>query len=222
MGAEIKNPSKEASDSNGSKARLTQSVADRSLAKEEHASEEKQPAKEERLNEKQQQQQQHQQPVKKEQSSQQTQPIKKEQRGLESNHPAAKPAARPKRTPKARPIDESLLTTKYAPRTLEEIIGNQSSIRNLYSWLLHWDSNHSNSTFSLSSNLIDVASASENRKSRESSRAALISGPPGIGKTTCVEVCCRLAGFELIQLNASDKRNMSFVRDSLKDSTSIK
>ena len=68
---------------------------------------------------------------------------------------------------------------------------------------------------------IGVASTSDTKRSRDSSRAVLISGPPGIGKTTCVEVCCRQAGYELIQLNASDKRNMSFVRDTLKDSTSI-
>ena len=54
----------------------------------------------------------------------------------------------------------------------------------------------------------------------EYARAALLFGPPGIGKTSTASVCCRLAGYDTIELNASDKRNMSSVRDILKDSVS--
>jgi replication factor C subunit 1 len=38
-------------------------------------------------------------------------------------------------------------------------------------------------------------------------RAALISGPPGIGKTTSAHLVAKKCGFEAIEMNASDARN---------------
>uniref|UniRef100_A0A914V1T0 AAA+ ATPase domain-containing protein n=1 Tax=Plectus sambesii TaxID=2011161 RepID=A0A914V1T0_9BILA len=38
-------------------------------------------------------------------------------------------------------------------------------------------------------------------------RAALLSGPPGIGKTTSAQLVCRELGLLAIEMNASDTRN---------------
>ena len=40
-----------------------------------------------------------------------------------------------------------------------------------------------------------------------SNKAALISGPPGIGKTTAAHLVARKCGYEVIEMNASDARN---------------
>ena len=140
---ENKSTSKETSVSNGPKACLTNSVSELPSIKEEHLNKEQQPAKEEHLNEKQ-------QPIKKEQIIEKTQSTKAEKLpNPETNRPVSKPsttATRPKRAPKIHLVDESLLTTKYAPRSLEDIVGNQNNIRNLYNWLLQWDANHSSSS----------------------------------------------------------------------------
>lgn len=85
------------------------------------------------------------QPIKTEPRMEETHSIKTELPNEEQQHHATKQISRPKRTPKVRLVDESLLTTKYAPRALEDIVGNQNAIRNLYNWLLHWDSIHASS-----------------------------------------------------------------------------
>ena len=61
---------------------------------------------------------------------------------------------------------------------------------------------------------LDVEWTKQNPKAR----AALLSGPPGIGKTTSATLVCRHAGYEVIEMNASDKRNMAAVREHLQDS----
>lgn len=45
-------------------------------------------------------------------------------------------------------------------------------------------------------------------------RAVLISGPPGIGKTTTAHLCAKLEGFTPIELNASDARSKKLVEAS--------
>ena len=42
-------------------------------------------------------------------------------------------------------------------------------------------------------------------------RAALITGSPGIWKTTSAHLCAKLAGFTPIELNASDARSKKLV-----------
>lgn len=46
-------------------------------------------------------------------------------------------------------------------------------------------------------------------------RAVLITGTPGIGKTTSAHLCAKLAGFTPIELNASDARSKKLVEVSV-------
>jgi replication factor C subunit 1 len=42
-------------------------------------------------------------------------------------------------------------------------------------------------------------------------RAVMITGPPGIGKTTSAHLCAKLAGYTPIELNASSSRSKKLV-----------
>lgn len=43
------------------------------------------------------------------------------------------------------------------------------------------------------------------------SRAAMLSGPPGVGKTTSARVVANACGYEIIEYNASDDRGKSII-----------
>lgn len=74
-------------------------------------------------------------------------------------------------------------TVKHRPRTTKEIVGNKLAIDKLSHWLESWS------------------------KGRPSKAAALLHGPPGVGKTVVSEAVARERGWDLVEINASDKRS---------------
>ncbi|MCS7140407.1 MAG: replication factor C large subunit [Candidatus Nezhaarchaeota archaeon] len=79
-------------------------------------------------------------------------------------------------------------TEKHKPRTvaeIKEIVGEADYIDRFISWLKDW---------------------------RPGEKAALLYGPPGVGKTLLVEVVAEEFNYELIELNASDTRTESTLK----------
>lgn len=52
---------------------------------------------------------------------------------------------------------------------------------------------------------------------RPNAKACLLSGPPGIGKSSAAKIACQELGFNVIETNASDCRNKLSINNSLKD-----
>ena len=52
---------------------------------------------------------------------------------------------------------------------------------------------------------------------RINARVALISGPPGIGKSSAVKLTAEKLGFHVMELNASDTRSKKRIEELLSD-----
>jgi replication factor C subunit 1 len=103
-----------------------------------------------------------------------------------------------------------LWVEKYKPATTKQIIGqqtNNSCMKRLTKWLMEW---HVNNKPGQSTNGTTY-------------KAALLSGPPGIGKTTTAVLVCQETGFSFTELNASASRSRKTLQEtvasSLKSST---
>ncbi|HZY47142.1 MAG TPA: replication factor C large subunit, partial [Candidatus Bathyarchaeia archaeon] len=74
-------------------------------------------------------------------------------------------------------------TTKYRPRTTAAIAGNKPALEKIRQWLDSWS------------------------RGTPSKPAILLYGPPGVGKTTLAEAVAHERGWDLVEINASDKRS---------------
>ena len=104
-----------------------------------------------------------------------------------------------------------LWADKYAPKTAHQLIGNQGNIKKLEQWLKDWDDvvlRGMKKEIKLSNGFNPNNFAAENLNAR----AALLSGSPGIGKTSAVRLLCQKLGLNLIEQNASDMRNKNSVK----------
>ncbi|MCJ1282247.1 hypothetical protein MMC26_001570 [Xylographa opegraphella] len=106
-------------------------------------------------------------------------------------------------------------TEKYRAKKFTDLVGDERTHRTVLRWLKGWDSIvfPGMSKPKVKSKMDDEAS--EERLHR---KILLLTGPPGLGKTTLAHVCARQAGYEIVEINASDERSSQVVKGRIKDS----
>ena len=106
-----------------------------------------------------------------------------------------------------------LWTEKYRARKFTDLIGDERTHRDVMKWLKRWD---------------PIVFPGAHRPSKRASRDAaeeekphrkilLLTGPPGLGKTTLAHVCAKQAGYEVQEINASDERSSNVVKGRIRD-----
>ena len=98
-----------------------------------------------------------------------------------------------------------LWTTKYQPKKISDLIGNKTNINKLITWLDDWNS----VVLEGNTKKVETKFHRGQRPTFENvnARACLITGDPGIGKTSSVRLIAKLKGYKTYETNASDQRN---------------
>ncbi|KAH6607809.1 chromosome transmission fidelity 18 [Trichoderma cornu-damae] len=118
-----------------------------------------------------------------------------------------------------KPKKAMLWTEKYRARNFTDLCGDDSTNRLVLRWLKKWDplvfpgtakakpkAPRRNGLFS---------QAEEEKPHR---KILMLTGPPGLGKTTLAHVCAKQAGYEVIEVNASDDRSRDVVKNRIRTS----
>lgn len=119
------------------------------------------------------------------------------------------------------PSDSEFLlwVDKYKPKTLKQIIGQQgakSNVAKLKTWLLDWHKNNRPQDGSKPKPKPKVNMwGGGGDPTGAGFKAALLSGPPGVGKTTAATLVCQELGFQFIELNASDTRSKKTLKEEV-------
>ncbi|PWN45963.1 DNA replication factor C, large subunit [Ceraceosorus guamensis] len=103
------------------------------------------------------------------------------------------------------PKEHALWTSRYAPARMKDLVGNGTSIAKIEDWLTNWQASYKADFKKPGKNAIGVF------------RALLLSGPPGVGKTSAAHLLARKCGYTPMELNASDARSKKLIEASLKD-----
>ncbi|KAF3937456.1 hypothetical protein ABW19_dt0209530 [Dactylella cylindrospora] len=105
-----------------------------------------------------------------------------------------------------------LWTEKYRAKRFTDLLGDERTHRHILRWLKGWDSIVFGSA--ASKKVEKKGLLSEEQRNR---KILLVTGPPGLGKTTMAHVLARQAGYEPLEINASDDRTASVVKNRIRD-----
>ncbi|KFX93267.1 hypothetical protein O988_06890 [Pseudogymnoascus sp. VKM F-3808] len=109
-------------------------------------------------------------------------------------------------------------TEKYRARRFFDLVGDDRTHRDVLRWLKGWDpivfprSGKPKPTLSKKPGMDGEPEEKPHRK------ILLLTGPPGLGKTTLAHVCAMQAGYEIMEINASDDRSANVVKGRIRTS----
>ncbi|PGG96104.1 hypothetical protein AJ79_09730 [Helicocarpus griseus UAMH5409] len=115
--------------------------------------------------------------------------------------------------PQASKGSSLMWTEKYRARRFKDLIGDERTHRSVLRWLKGWDP------------IVFPGLAKPKPKNflgndfeeRAHRKVLLLTGPPGLGKTTLAHVCAKQAGYEVLEINASDERSRDVVKGRIRD-----
>jgi chromosome transmission fidelity protein 18 len=105
-------------------------------------------------------------------------------------------------------------TEKYRAKRFTDLVGDERTHRSVLRWLKAWDP----IVFpSVSKQKTKGAKKTFEEEEHKHRKILLLTGPPGLGKTTLAHVCARQAGYEVQEINASDERSKDIVKGRIRD-----
>lgn len=133
--------------------------------------------------------------------------LEREEKARQADAEKARKAAAARGAVTRAPVAASaqLWTSKYAPTQLTHICGNKANVEKIKGWLEAWPK-HRKYDFQR-----------RGADGMGGARAIILSGPPGIGKTTAAHLAAKLAGYDIIESNASDSRSKKLVENGVSD-----
>ncbi|PVH82671.1 hypothetical protein DL98DRAFT_513762 [Cadophora sp. DSE1049] len=105
---------------------------------------------------------------------------------------------------------------KYRARTFMELVGDDRTHRQVLKWLKAWDPLVFPKAGKVKVNAPKRPGQEDEEKPHK--KILLLTGPPGLGKTTLAHVCARQAGYEVMEINASDERSKDVVKNRIRTS----
>ncbi|XP_037685534.1 replication factor C subunit 1 isoform X2 [Choloepus didactylus] len=112
-------------------------------------------------------------------------------------------------------VESLLWVDKYKPASLKTIIGqqgDQSCANKLLRWLQNWHKSPSEDKKHVKFGKF------AGKDDGSGFKAALLSGPPGVGKTTTASLVCQELGYSYVELNASDTRSKNSLKEIVAES----
>eukprot|EP01038_Epipyxis_sp_PR26KG_P010113 gene10113-13591_t len=108
-------------------------------------------------------------------------------------------------------VEDMMWVDKHKPKSTSEMIGYNEFVKKMSDWLRNWDNVHIKKTMKIPFN-----------KDNPGAKSLLLSGPPGIGKTTLASLVAKECGFDLLEFNASDTRSKKSISEHLSDTVQSK
>nr|XP_018910845.1 PREDICTED: ATPase family AAA domain-containing protein 5 [Bemisia tabaci] len=119
---------------------------------------------------------------------------------------------------KSSEVKHEMWTEKYKPQSSQEVLGNGSCVSELKRWLEEQKASKKKDLDESSGDEF-VSSDDDSSLTKCANNVAIISGPPGCGKTSSVYAVAKELGCQVLELNASCNRNGKKVLSELLEAT---
>ncbi|XP_018321771.1 chromosome transmission fidelity protein 18 homolog [Agrilus planipennis] len=128
--------------------------------------------------------------------------------------------------------NSQLWVDMYKPKSYFQLLSDESTNRSLLKWLKMWDKVVFNRNVIQKVKQNEMKMKSKFQKQdiemkfddlgRPERKVALLCGAPGLGKTTLAHIVARQAGYNVVEVNASDDRSTEAFKTILKNATQMR